>query len=231
MPVHVAIVMDGNGRWAAEQGLPRTRGHREGEKAVARAVHAADELGVRWLTMYAFSTENWRRPKPEVRFLLNDTERFVEERREEFHAMNVRMRWIGRRDWRVPKRISNIIDETIEMTRRNTGMTLTIAFNYGGRAEIIDAARALATDAARRHLDPAKIDERALARRLYDPELPDVDLFIRTGGEQRVSNYLLWQASYAELVFLDVLWPDFDATHLDAAVDEYRSRRRRFGRV
>ena len=228
---HVAIVMDGNGRWATQRGLPRTDGHRAGEEAVGRAVHAAVDLGIRYLTLYAFSTENWRRPKSEVRFLLNDTERFVENRRAEFHAMGVRMTWIGRRDWRVPKRITRTIDETIELTKNNPGMTLTIAFNYGGRAELVDAARKIATEAKRGKLDPSKVDERTIHRALYDPALPDVDLFLRTGGEHRVSNYLLWQSSYAELVFLDVLWPDFDEQHLRAAVDEFKSRRRRFGKV
>jgi undecaprenyl diphosphate synthase len=221
VPSHVAIVMDGNGRWATQRGLPRTDGHRAGEEAVGRVVHAASDLGVRYLTLYAFSTENWRRPKAEVRFLLDDTERFVESRRAEFHAMGIRMTWIGRRDWRVPKRITRTIDETIELTKNNPGMTLTIAFNYGGRAELVDAARAIASNAKKGRIDPARID----------PALPDVDLFLRTGGEHRVSNYLLWQSSYAELVFLDVLWPDFDEQHLRAAVDEYMSRRRRFGKV
>jgi len=231
VPNHVAIVMDGNGRWARARALPRNRGHRAGEEAVARAVHAGVDLGIGYLTLYAFSTENWRRPKPEVRWLLNDTERFVAQRRSEFHARDIRMRWIGRRDWRVPKRISTIIDETIAMTGSNRGMTLTIAFNYGGRAEIVDAARALATDARARKLDPSRIDERRFARALYDPTLPDVDLFIRTGGEQRVSNYMLWQSSYAELVFLDVLWPDFEAGDLAGALEEFSRRRRRFGKV
>ena len=231
VPSHVAIVMDGNGRWATQRGLPRTDGHRAGEEAVGRAVHAAADLGVRYLTLYAFSTENWRRPKSEVRFLLDDTERFVENRRAEFHAMGVRMTWIGRRDWRVPKRITRTIDETIELTKNNPGMTLTIAFNYGGRAELVDAARAIASDAKKGRLDPKNIDERTIHRALYDPKLPDVDLFLRTGGEHRVSNYLLWQSSYAELVFLDVLWPDFDAEHLKEAIEVFNSRRRRFGKV
>ena len=141
------------------------------------------------------------------------------------------MTWIGRRDWRVPKRITRTIDETIELTKNNPGMTLTIAFNYGGRAELVDAARAIASDAKKGRLDPKNIDERTIHRALYDPQLPDVDLFLRTGGEHRVSNYLLWQSSYAELVFLDVLWPDFDAEHLKEAVEEYGRRRRRFGKV
>jgi undecaprenyl diphosphate synthase len=231
VPEHVAIVMDGNGRWATQRGLPRTDGHRAGEEAVGRVVHAAVDLGIRYLTLYAFSTENWRRPRAEVRFLLNDTERFVENRRDEFHAMGVRMNWIGRRDWRVPKRITRVIDETIEMTKNNPGMTLTIAFNYGGRAELVDAARALAQESRQGSIDPAKIDERSIHRALYDPTLPDVDLFLRTGGEHRVSNYLLWQSSYAELVFLEVLWPDFEGKHLEDAIAEFAGRRRRFGRV
>ena len=231
VPAHVAIVMDGNGRWATQRGLPRTAGHRAGEEAVGRVVHAAADLGIRYLTLYAFSTENWRRPRAEVRFLLNDTERFVENRRAEFHAMGVRMNWIGRRDWRVPKRITRVIDETIEMTKNNPGMTLTIAFNYGGRAELVDAARALAARAGAGRLDPRRIDERAFRSGLYDPSLPDVDLFLRTGGEHRISNYLLWQSSYAELVFLEVLWPDFQGKHLEDAVAEFAGRRRRFGRV
>ncbi len=229
VPDHVAIVMDGNGRWAAKRKLPRTDGHRAGEEAVGRAVHAAADMGIGWLTLYTFSTENWRRPQSEVRFLLNDTERFVELRRAEFHDRGIRMRWIGRRDWRVPKRIARTIDETTDLTKANKGMTLTIAFNYGGRAELVDAMRTLATDG--RRIEPSKIDERAIRLALYDPELPDVDLFLRTGGEQRLSNFLLWQASYAELVFQDVLWPDFTAGHLQAAVDEFARRGRRFGTV
>ena len=231
VPTHIAIVMDGNGRWATKRGLARTDGHRAGEEAVGRAVHAAADLGIRWLTLYAFSTENWRRPQSEVRFLLNDTERFVENRRAEFHARGIRMRWIGRRDWRVPKRIARTIDETIELTARNKGMTLTIAFNYGARAEIVDAVRALAEEAKQGQIEPRRIDEASVRRHLYDSEMPDVDLFLRTGGERRISNYLLWQSSYAELAFLDVLWPDFEAEHLKDAVEEYAQRQRRFGKV
>lgn len=231
MPRHVAIVMDGNGRWARARGLPRTQGHRAGEEAVARTVDAALEAGISHLTLYAFSTENWRRPASEVRFLLNDTERFVTRRRDEFHAKGVRMRWIGRRDRRIPSRILARISESVEMTKRNRRMTLTVAFSYGSRAELADAARRIAEDARARRLDPARITERTLERYLYDPELPEVDLFIRTSGEQRISNYLLWQAAYAELVFTPVLWPDFGREHLFEAVREYQRRRRRFGRV
>ena len=221
--------MDGNGRWAKQRGLPRTDGHRAGEDAVARAVDAALELGIGNLTVYAFSTENWRRPPSEVRFLLNDTERFVRRRRDEFHAKGVRMRWIGRRERKIPKRILDQIDESVAMTKENTRMTLTVAFNYGGRAEIGDAARAIAAEAAANNIDPKEITDKTIAKHLYDAELPDVDLFVRTSGEQRISNYLLWQSAYAELVFLDVLWPDFDRQHLFEAVREYQRRGRRFG--
>ncbi|MCA1830908.1 MAG: di-trans,poly-cis-decaprenylcistransferase, partial [Actinobacteria bacterium] len=213
VPAHIAIVMDGNGRWATKRGLPRSDGHRAGEEAVQRTVHAAADLGVRNLTLYAFSTENWRRPKAEVRFLMNDTIDLVERLRGEFHARGIRMRWIGRRDWRVPKKILRLIDETTELTKRNKGMTLTIAFNYGSRTELVDAVRKIANDT------PAKIDEQTIARSLYDAELPDVDLFIRTGGEHRLSNYLLWQSSYAELVFTDVLWPDYGPEPLQEAIE------------
>ena len=231
LPRHVAIVMDGNGRWAKQRGLPRTDGHRAGEDAVARAVDASLELGIPDLTLYAFSTENWRRPPSEVRFLLNDTQRFVERRRDEFHAKGVRMRWIGRREPKIPKSVLDQIDESIAMTKDNTKMTLTVAFNYGSRAELVDAAREIATDAVAGKLDPGRINDRLVGRYLYDPELPDVDLFVRTSGEKRISNYLLWQSAYAELVFLDVLWPDFGREHFFDAVRTYQERGRRFGAV
>jgi undecaprenyl diphosphate synthase len=231
LPRHVAIVMDGNGRWAKQRGLARTEGHRAGEEAVARAVDAALELGVTHLTLYAFSTENWRRPPSEVRFLLNDTQRFVRRRRDEFHSKGVRMRWIGRRERKVPKSVQQQIDESVDMTKNNKRLTLTVAFNYGSRAELGDAAREIAEEAAAGKLDPARVTDKTLAKHLYDPELPDVDLFVRTSGEQRISNYLLWQSAYAELVFLDVLWPDFDREHLFDAVREYQRRGRRFGSI
>jgi len=231
LPRHVAIVMDGNGRWAKQRGLARTEGHRAGEEAVARAVDAALELGITHLTLYAFSTENWRRPPSEVRFLLNDTQRFVRRRRDEFHSKGVRMRWIGRRERKVPKSVQQQIDESVEMTKNNRRLTLTVAFNYGSRAELGDAARAIAEEALAGKLDPARVSDKTLAKHLYDPELPDVDLFVRTSGEQRISNYLLWQSAYAELVFLDVLWPDFDRAHLFDAVRDYQKRGRRFGAI
>jgi undecaprenyl diphosphate synthase len=231
LPRHIAIVMDGNGRWAKQRGLARTEGHRAGEEAVARAVDAALELGITHLTLYAFSTENWRRPPSEVRFLLNDTQRFVRRRRDEFHSKGVRMRWIGRRERKVPKSVQQQIDESVELTKNNKRMTLTVAFNYGSRAELGDAARAIAEQVAAGKLDPSRVSDKSIAKHLYDAELPDVDLFVRTSGEQRISNYLLWQSAYAELVFLDVLWPDFDREHLFDAVREYQRRGRRFGGV
>jgi undecaprenyl diphosphate synthase len=231
LPRHVAIVMDGNGRWAKQRGLARTEGHRAGEEAVARAVDAALELGVTHLTLYAFSTENWRRPPSEVRFLLNDTQRFVRRRRDEFNEKGVRMRWIGRRERKVPKSVQQQIDESVEMTKNNKRLTLTVAFNYGSRAELGDAAREIAELAKAGKIDPSRVTDKTLAKHLYDPELPDVDLFVRTSGEQRISNYLLWQSAYAELVFLDVLWPDFDREHLFDAVRDYQKRGRRFGAV
>jgi undecaprenyl diphosphate synthase len=217
--------MDGNGRWAQRRGLKRTDGHAAGEEALFDAVESALELGVRWLTVYAFSTENWRRPRDEVRFLMGFNESLLVRRRDELHERGVRIRFIGRRDWRVPKRLLRRMDESLELTRDNRTLTLTIAFNYGGRAEIVDAVRALVNEGV-----PAeKIDERAIAKRLYDPEMPDPDLVIRTSGEYRLSNFLLWEAAYSELVFTDVLWPDFRRQHLFAAVREFQDRDRRFG--
>lgn len=225
IPNHVACVMDGNGRWAQRRGLKRTDGHAAGEEALFDTVEGALDLGVRWLTVYAFSTENWRRPADEVRFLMGFNESLLVRRRDELHERGVRIRFLGRRDWRVPKRLIRRMDECLELTRKNRVLTLSIAFNYGGRAEIVDAVRALVTEGV-----PAdKINERAIAQRLYDPEMPDPDLVIRTSGEYRLSNYLLWEAAYSELVFTDVLWPDFRRQDLFDAVREYQERDRRFG--
>jgi undecaprenyl diphosphate synthase len=225
IPTHVAAVMDGNGRWAQRRGLKRTDGHAAGEEALFDAVEGALELGVEWLTVYAFSTENWRRPADEVKFLMGFNESLLLRRRDELNERDVRIRFIGRRDWRVPKRLLRRMDESLELTRDNRTLTLTIAFNYGGRAEIVDAVRQLIADG----VAPEKVDERAIARRLYDPEMPDPDLVIRTSGEYRLSNFLLWEATYSELVFTEVLWPDFRREHLFAAVREYQERERRFG--
>jgi undecaprenyl diphosphate synthase len=217
--------MDGNGRWAQRRGLKRTDGHAAGEEALLDAVEGALELGVGWLTVYAFSTENWRRPRDEVRFLMNFNESLLLRRRDELHERGVRIRFLGRRDWRVPKRLLRRMDESLELTKRNRTLTLSIAFNYGGRAEIVDAVRALIDEG----VPAGKVDERAIARRLYDPEMPEPDLVIRTSGEYRLSNFLLWEAAYSELVFTDVLWPDFRREHLFAAVREFQARDRRFG--
>ncbi len=227
IPVHIACVMDGNGRWAQQRGLRRTDGHAAGEEALFDTVEGAIDLGLGWFTVYAFSTENWRRPPDEVRFLMGFNESLLVRRRDELHGRNVRMRFVGRRDWRVPRRLLRRMDESIELTRRNTGMTFTIAFNYGGRAEIVDAVRRLVDDG----VPVDKVSERAIRSRLYDPDMPDPDLVVRTSGEYRISNFLLWELAYSELVFTDVLWPDFRRQHLFDAVRQYQSRRRRFGSV
>lgn len=188
-------------------------------------VDGALELGSRWLTVYAFSTENWRRPVDEVRFLMRFNESLLVRRRDELHEKDVRIRFIGRRDWRVPKRLIRRIDESVELTRRNRTLTLTIAFNYGGRAELVDAVRSIVAEG----IPVEKIDERTIAKRLYAPDMPDPELLVRTSGEYRLSNYLMWEAAYSELVFTDVLWPDFRREHLFEAVREYQARDRRFG--
>ncbi len=227
VPTHVGCVMDGNGRWAQKRGLPRTEGHAAGEEALLDAVEGALELGIRWLTVYAFSTENWKRPADEVRYLMQFNEGILTRRRDELHERGVRIRFVGRRDWRVPKRLLRRMDQSLELTAANTTLTLTIAFNYGGRAEIVDAVRALVAAGT-----PAdKIDERAIRRNLYDPEMPDPDLVLRTSGEYRISNFLLWELAYSELVFTDVLWPDFRREHLFEAVREFQRRDRRYGAV
>jgi undecaprenyl diphosphate synthase len=225
VPHHVAVVMDGNGRWAQRRGLARTEGHAAGEEALLDATYGALAVGVRTLTVYAFSTENWRRPVDEVRYLMNFNRSLLQRRQHELHAEGVRITFSGRRDWRVPKRLLANIEEAEELTKRNKALTLNIAFNYGGRAEIIDAVQRLVTDGV-----PAnKIDEKALRARLYHPELPDPDLVIRTSGEYRISNFLLWEMAYSEMVFTDVLWPDFRREDLFEAIEEFQRRVRRFG--
>jgi len=219
--------MDGNGRWAQRRGLPRTEGHAAGEEALFDAIEGALELGVKWFTVYAFSTENWKRPPDEVRYLMRFNESLLVRRRDELDERGVRIRFLGRRDWRVPRRLLKRMDESIELTRRNTTMTLMIAFNYGGRAEIVDAARALVAAG----VSAGKVDEKAMRAHLYDPKMPDPDLVIRTSGEYRISNFLLWELAYSELVFTDVLWPDFRREHLFDAVREFQRRDRRFGGI
>jgi len=231
IPRHVAVVMDGNGRWAQRRGLPRTEGHAAGEEALFDTVEGALDIGLRWLTVYAFSTENWRRPLDEVRFLMGFNERLLMQRRDELNTKGVRVRFIGRRSGRVPRRVRQRIEETEELTRSNRRLTLTFAFNYGGRAEIVDAIGAIARDVADGRLDPKRIDERVVRKHLYAPDMPDPDLLVRTSGEYRISNYLLWELAYAELVFTDVLWPDFRRADLFEAVAEFQRRERRFGSV
>ncbi len=228
LPRHVAVVMDGNGRWANERGLPRTKGHEAGEAALLDVVAGAIEVGVTHLSAYAFSTENWKRSPEEVRFLMGFNRDVIRRRRDQLHAWGVRMRWVGRR----PRLWGSVIKEleiAQELTKRNTGLTLYFCVNYGGRAEIGDAARAIAQDVARGRLKASAVDERTLARYLPEPGMPDVDLFVRSSGEQRTSNFLLWQSAYAEMVFQDRLWPDYDRRDLWSAIEEYVHRERRMG--
>ena len=229
VPAHVAIVMDGNGRWATQRGLQRTDGHAAGEEALWDTVQGAVQVGVRWLTVFAFSTENWSRPAPEVLFLMNFNRGLLRRRRDELHRMNVRIRFIGRRDWKVPRSVLKEIEISEELTRNNTGTTLSIAFNYGGRAEIVDAVKELASEVQAGRLKPAKIDEREIRRRFYAPDMPEPDLLIRTSGEMRISNFLLWEVAYSELWFTPVFWPDFDREHLFEAIRDFQKRERRFG--
>lgn len=225
IPTHVAVVMDGNGRWAQRRGLPRTEGHAAGEEALMDTIWGALDAGIRWLTVYAFSTENWKRPVDEVRFLMNFNEHILLSHRDALHAKNVKMQFIGRRDWRVPKKVLRRIDETLELTGDNSAMTVSMAFNYGGRAELVDAVRAIVDEG----IPANKINEKTIRAHLYDPTMPDPELMVRTSGEYRTSNFLMWELAYSELVFTDVLWPDFRRGDLYAAIDEYQRRDRRFG--
>ena len=225
IPKHVAIVMDGNGRWAQRRGLKRTEGHAAGEEALVDTAYGALSLGVEVITVYAFSTENWRRPIDEVRFLMNFNESLLKRRQHELHEDGVRIVFSGRRDRRVPRRVLANMQEAEALTARNTVMTLNMAFNYGGRAEIVDAVRRLVADG----VPASRIDERSIRARLYHPEVPDPDLVIRPSGEHRVSNFLLWEIAYSELVFDNVLWPDFRRENLFAAITKFQQRERRFG--
>ena len=223
IPRHIACVMDGNGRWARERGRPRTEGHEAGEEALFDVVEGAIETGLDWFTVYAFSTENWRRPPEEVRFLLDFNEQIILKRRDQLHERNVRIRFIGRRDRRVPRRVIRRMEEAEALTRANTGLTFTVAFNYGGRAELVDAVQRIVDSGLRR------VSERTIARHLYDPDMPDPDLVIRTSGERRVSNFLLWELACSELIFSDTLWPDFRREDLFKSIKEYQDRERRYG--
>src|SRR3954470_22497562 len=228
VPKHVAIVMDGNGRWAKQRGLPRTAGHERGEHSLFDVVEGAIEIGVKAVSAYAFSTENWTRSPDEVRFLMGFNRDVIRRRRDEMHELGVRVRWAGRRP-RLWKSVVQELETAEEMTRGNQVLTLTMCVNYGGRSEIADAAAALGRAIAAGEVDPAKVTDKTFARFLDEPEMPDVDLFVRSSGEQRISNFLLWQSAYAEMVFQDTLWPDYDRRPLWAAIDEYARRDRRYG--
>jgi undecaprenyl diphosphate synthase len=228
VPAHVAVVMDGNGRWANERGLTRIEGHAMGEASLLDVVAGGIEIGVKHISAYAFSTENWRRSPDEVRWLMGFNRDVIRRRRDEMNSWGVRVRWAGRRP-RLWRSVINELEAAEELTRHNDVLTLTMCVNYGGRAEIADAARTIAREAAAGRLDPERVDERTIAKYLDEPDLPDVDLFLRTSGEQRTSNFLLWQSAYAELMFMDVLWPDVDRRTLWQAVENYAQRDRRYG--
>ncbi|EON24394.1 undecaprenyl pyrophosphate synthetase [Nocardioides sp. CF8] len=228
VPRHVAIVMDGNGRWAKDRGLPRTAGHEQGESSLFDVVEGAIEIGVKAISAYAFSTENWSRSPDEVRFLMGFNRDVIRRRRDEMHELGVRVRWAGR----APRLWKSVIKElkvAEELTKDNDVCTLTMCVNYGGRSELVDAVRGVAREVAAGKIKPDKIDERAIARHLYVPELADADLVWRTSGEQRLSNFMLWQAAYSEFVFTDVLWPDVDRRDLWRAIEIYAGRDRRYG--
>ncbi|HEX2857990.1 MAG TPA: isoprenyl transferase [Propionibacteriaceae bacterium] len=228
LPRHVAIVMDGNGRWAKQRGLKRTEGHARGEESLFDVIAGAIELGIPYLSAYAFSTENWKRSPDEVRWLMGFNRDVIHRRRDELDAMGVRIRWAGRRP-RLWGSVIRELEQAEEQSKDNSTLTLQFCVNYGGRAEIVDAARRVAELAAAGKLDPHRLTEERFRQFLDEPGIPDVDLFIRSSGEQRISNFLLWQSAYAEMVFLDRLWPDFDRRDLWAAVEDYVNRDRRFG--
>ena len=220
-PAHIGIIMDGNGRWAKMRGLPRIEGHRSGEESIMEAVRVCAGWGIKALSLFAFSTENWERPEEEVRFLVNMSRDVLRKRMEEFMALGVRLRHVGRRE-RIPPKILAWFDLASEVTAANEGLNLNINFNYGGRREIIDAALKAAADVGRGRLKPGEVDETAFRRYLYCPDLPDIDLLIRTAGEMRISNFMLWHLADAEMLFMPVLWPDFRREHLERALSEYR---------
>jgi undecaprenyl diphosphate synthase len=228
VPRHVAIIMDGNGRWAAARGLPRAEGHRRGVEALRRTIRAAGEIGIEIVTIFSFSAENWSRPAGEIHELMGLLRRFIRNDLAELHRSGVRVRVIGERDNLDPD-IGRLLIEAEELTQRNSKMTLVVAFNYGARQEIARAARRIAEEVEKGRLLPSEVTTDTVARFLDAPDLPDPDLIIRTSGEQRLSNFLLWQSAYSELVFMPINWPDFDRAALESAIREYRQRERRFG--
>jgi undecaprenyl diphosphate synthase len=228
LPRHVAVIMDGNGRWAEQRGLPRSEGHRAGVEAVRSVTRAARETGLGWLTLYAFSSENWNRPKAEVDELMRLLAHFLDAELAEVMRNGIQVRAIGRLD-KLPAAVAERVQRAVETTRDNREMTLVFALSYGGRAEIVDAAKRLLRDAEQGKVDSEQLDEKTFAAYLYAPEIPDPDLLIRTGNEQRVSNFLLWQIAYTEIYSTSVMWPDFRKSHLVDAILDYQKRERRFG--
>jgi undecaprenyl diphosphate synthase len=228
VPRHVAIIMDGNGRWAAARGLPRVEGHRRGVEALRKTVRAAGEIGIQFVTIFSFSSENWSRPPSEIRDLMGLLRRFIRNDLAELHKSGVRVRVIGERD-NLDADVRRLLEEGEELTRENDSLTLVVAFNYGARQEIAGAVKRVVQEIAAGKLAPADINSDTVSRFLDAPDLPDPDLIIRTSGEQRLSNFLLWQAAYSELVFVPTFWPDFDRATLENAIAEYSKRERRFG--
>jgi undecaprenyl diphosphate synthase len=228
LPRHIAIIMDGNGRWARQRGLPRIEGHRQGAASVRRITEECTRLGIEQVTLYCLSSENWKRPAEELDFLLQLLEQYLVEERPGIMKQNIQVKWIGRREG-MPENALRELDETVRLSAGNTGLRVCLAINYGGRAEVVDAVRQIATEVQRGTLDPLSIGEETITDRLYTAGLPDPDLLIRTAGEMRISNYLLWQISYAEIWVTDVCWPDFDESQLHAALRSYAGRDRRFG--
>ena len=230
IPNHIALVMDGNGRWAKKRGLPRTKGHEAGESSLFDVVEGAIQIGVKELSAYAFSTENWRRSPDEVKFLMGFNREVIRRRRDQMNDLGVRIRWVGRPQ-RLWKSVMNELLEAEELTKKNKVLTLNMCVNYGGRAEIADAAQAIAKDVAKRKIKPEDVTEKLFAKYLDEPKMSDVDLFLRSSGEQRTSNFLPWQSAYAEMVFMDVLWPDVTRATLWKAIEIYAERERRFGKA
>ncbi|CAB4660491.1 MAG: isoprenyl transferase [Actinobacteria bacterium] len=230
IPNHVAVVMDGNGRWAKERGMPRTAGHEAGEASLLDMVHGAIEIGVKELSAYAFSTENWRRSPDEVKFLMGFNRDVIRRRRDEMNDLGVRIRWVGR-EQKLWSSVLSELKEAEELTKSNKVLTLNMCVNYGGRAEIVDAITSISKAIKSKKIKPESITEKNFAKYLYSPQMSDVDLFLRSSGEQRTSNFLMWQSAYAEMVFLDVLWPDADRRTLWKAIEIYAERERRFGKA